>query len=119
MVDRSRSPQSAGRKSADRSHDDAVAADWTDPDGGAERRAMREQETFADSHHDLRAAVDDAFAAENLRIAFVFDRSTGRFTYRGHDRETGMLVREYTSKEVIDRLVGLRILAGTTFVRPA
>jgi flagellar protein FlaG len=50
-------------------------------------------------------------------LSISFEKSIGRFVYRGVDRETGEVVREYPQEEVIERIAHLREIAGIAIDR--
>ncbi|MBT3361931.1 MAG: flagellar protein FlaG [Rhodospirillaceae bacterium] len=62
--------------------------------------------------NELQQLTEQAFAADDLRLSISFEKSIGRFVYRGVDRETGEVVREYPPEEVIERIAHLREIAG-------
>ena len=67
----------------------------------------------ASSNYDeLQQLTEQAFAADDLRLSISFEKSIGRFVYRGVDRQTGEVVREYPPEEVIERIAHLREIAG-------
>lgn len=61
---------------------------------------------------DLQRLADEAFEKENLRLSISFDKEAGRFVYRGVDRETGEVVRQYPPEEIIDQIAAIREFAG-------
>ena len=67
--------------------------------------------------NELQQLTEQAFAADDLRLSISFEKSIGRFVYRGVDRETGEVVREYPPEEVIERIAHLREIAGITIDR--
>jgi uncharacterized FlaG/YvyC family protein len=66
---------------------------------------------------ELRKLTEQAFATDDLRLSISFEKSIGRFVYRGVDRETGEVVREYPQEEVIKQIAHLREIAGITIDR--
>jgi flagellar protein FlaG len=62
--------------------------------------------------NELQQLTEQAFASDNLRLSISFEKSIGRFVYRGVDRQTGEVVREYPSEEVIKRIAKFREIAG-------
>ena len=62
--------------------------------------------------NELQQLTEQAFVADDLRLSISFEKSIGRFVYRGVDRETGEVVREYPPEEVIERIAHLREIAG-------
>ena len=62
--------------------------------------------------NELQQLTEQAFASDDLRLSISFEKSIGRFVYRGVDRETGEVVREYPPEEVIERIAHLREIAG-------
>ena len=67
--------------------------------------------------NDLQQLTEQAFADENLRLSISYEKSIGRFVYRGVDRQTGEVVREYPPEEVIERIAHLREIAGIAIDR--
>ena len=67
--------------------------------------------------NELQQLTEQAFAADDLRLSISFEQSIGRFVYRGVNRETGEVVREYPPEEVIKRIAHLREIAGITIDR--
>ncbi|MDP6565099.1 MAG: flagellar protein FlaG [Alphaproteobacteria bacterium] len=67
--------------------------------------------------NELQQLAATAFADDDLRLSISFERSIGRFVYRGVDPETGEVVREYPSQEVLKRIAALREIAGVTIDR--
>ena len=61
---------------------------------------------------DMQKLADDAFVNEDLRLSIGFNESVGRFIYRGLDRETGEVKREFPPEELLDTIVALRKIAG-------
>jgi uncharacterized FlaG/YvyC family protein len=61
---------------------------------------------------DLQRLADEAFESEDLRLSISFDKEAGRFVYRGVDRETGEVVRQYPPEEIIDQIAAIREYAG-------
>jgi uncharacterized FlaG/YvyC family protein len=60
----------------------------------------------------MQKLADDAFVNEDLRLSIGFNESVGRFIYRGLDRETGEVKREFPPEELQDTIVALRKIAG-------
>ena len=67
--------------------------------------------------NELQQLTEQAFASDDLRLSISFEKSIGRFVYRGVDRETGEVVREYPSEEVIKRIATFREIAGIAIDR--
>ena len=67
--------------------------------------------------NELQQLTEQAFASDDLRLSISFEKSIGRFVYRGVDRETGEVVREYPSEEVIKRIAKFREIAGIAIDR--
>ena len=67
--------------------------------------------------NELQQLTEQAFVADDLRLSISFEKSIGRFVYRGVDRETGEVVREYPQEEVIERIAHLREIAGIAIDR--
>ncbi|MDA1098934.1 MAG: flagellar protein FlaG [Proteobacteria bacterium] len=67
--------------------------------------------------NELQQLTEQAFVADDLRLSISFEKSIGRFVYRGVDRETGEVVREYPQEEVVKRIAHLREIAGITIDR--
>ena len=67
--------------------------------------------------NELQQLTEQAFASDDLRLSISFEKSIGRFVYRGVDRQTGEVVREYPPEEVIKRIAHLREIAGITIDR--
>ena len=67
--------------------------------------------------NELQQLTEQAFVADDLRLSISFEKSIGRFVYRGVDRETGEVVREYPQEEVIKRIAHMREIAGIAIDR--
>ncbi|MBL6954462.1 MAG: flagellar protein FlaG [Alphaproteobacteria bacterium] len=67
--------------------------------------------------NELQQLTEQAFVADDLRLSISFEKSIGRFVYRGVDRETGEIVREYPQEEVVKRIAHLREIAGIAIDR--
>ena len=94
---------------------DKVAAPAAPEVASAESNAPEKQKLdgVASSNYDeLQQLTEQAFAADDLRLSISFEKSIGRFVYRGVDRQTGEVVREYPPEEVIERIAHLREIAG-------
>jgi len=66
---------------------------------------------------ELQRLADEAFAKDDLRLSISFNKDVGRFIYRGIDRETGEVVKEYPPEEVVERIATIREIAGIAFDR--
>ena len=66
---------------------------------------------------ELQQLAEQTFVADDLRLSISFEKSIGRFVYRGVDRETGEVVREYPQEEVVKRIAHLREIAGIAIDR--
>ena len=64
---------------------------------------------------ELQQVADQAFAEDNVRLSISFEKSIGRFIYRGIDPETGEVVREYPPEEVIERIAAIREVVGVAY----
>jgi flagellar protein FlaG len=98
-----------------RREDDKAAVDTAVNVASAENNAPEQQkpEGVPNSKlNELQQLTEQAFAADDLRLSISFEKSIGRFVYRGVDRETGEVVREYPPEEVIERIAHLREIAG-------
>jgi|TARA_B100002003_G_scaffold233239_1_gene245888 flagellar protein FlaG len=67
--------------------------------------------------NELQQLTEQAFVADDLRLSISFEKSIGRFVYRGIDRKTGEVVREYPQEEVVKRIAHLREIAGIAIDR--
>jgi flagellar protein FlaG len=67
---------------------------------------------FLQRVREMQKLADEAFVNEDLRLSITFDESVGRFIYRGLDRETGEVKREFPPEELLDTIVALRKIAG-------
>lgn len=105
------SPLSTERKTASRPVERAAA-------GSAEGSlsAKRDEEVRRQSKvSELERLADQAFSADNVRLSISFEKSIGRFIYRGIDPETGEVVREYPPEEVIERIAAIREVVGVAY----
>ncbi len=103
-----------------RREDEKTAADPVVKVASAESSAPEKQKPEGVSSsklNELQQLTEQAFAADDLRLSISFEKSIGRFVYRGVDRETGEVVREYPQEEVIERIAHLREIAGITIDR--
>ena len=75
------------------------------------------EDIFSPKLIELQQLTEQAFVADNLRLSISFEKSIGRFVYRGVDRETGEVVREFPQAEVIRRIAHLREIAGIAIDR--
>jgi len=75
------------------------------------------QRATATRAQELQRLADEAFSDHNLRLSISFNKDVGRFIYRGIDRETGEVVREYPPEEVVERIATIREMAGIAFDR--
>lgn len=57
----------------------------------------------------LEQVAQEAFSGDNVKLSIEFDKASGLFVYRGLDRETGEVVREYPPEEVLERLARRRM----------
>ena len=71
-------------------------------DGVEPRR--RADDTRVAKIDQLERMAEEAFAADDLKLSIQYDKAAGRFVYRGLDRETGEVVREYPAEEVLERI---------------
>jgi len=86
----------------------------------AERNAPEKQkleDVSSSKLSELQQRAEQAFVADDLRLSISFEKSIGRFVYRGVDRQTGEIVREYPQEEVVKRIAHLREIAGITIDR--
>jgi flagellar protein FlaG len=60
----------------------------------------------------MQKLADEAFVNQDLRLSISFDEAVGRFIYRGLDRETGEVKREFPPEELLNTIVALRKIAG-------
>ena len=99
----------------DRREDETAASETVAKVASAENNAPEQQKpegVLNSKLNELQQLTEQAFAADDLRLSISFEKSIGRFVYRGVDRETGEVVREYPSEEVIERIAHLREIAG-------
>ncbi len=97
-----------------------VAAPAAPQVASAESKAPEKQKpegVISSNFDELQQLTEQAFAADDLRLSISFEKSIGRFVYRGVDRETGEVIREYPQEEVIKRIARLREIAGITIDR--
>ena len=64
---------------------------------------------------ELQQLANQAFAEDNVRLSISFEKSIGRFIYRGIDPETGEVVREYPAEEVVERIAAIREVVGVAY----
>lgn len=105
------SPLSTERKTAARPVERAVA-------GSAEGSSPSKREEVAPNQikvAELQRLADEAFSEDNVRLSISFEKSIGRFIYRGIDPETGEVVREYPPEEVIERMAAIREVVGVAY----
>ncbi len=98
-----------------RREDETAASETVAKVASAENNAPEQQKpegVLNSKLNELQQLTEQAFAADDLRLSISFEKSIGRFVYRGVDRETGEVVREYPSEEVIERIAHLREIAG-------
>jgi uncharacterized FlaG/YvyC family protein len=99
---------------------DKTAVKTTVKSAFAESSAPEKQKLEGDSSSkltELQELTEQAFVADDLRLSISFEKSIGRFVYRGVDRETGEVIREYPQEEVVKRIAHLREIAGITVDR--
>ena len=85
-----------------------------------EREVEKDQKTAEDekkselerSKERLQEVADEAFKGSNVDLQISYNNDAERFVYRGVDRNTGGVVREYPPEEVINRIAKLRQIAG-------
>ncbi len=65
----------------------------------------------------LRRAAEEAVSRDNVRLSIIYDEPTERFVYRGLDPDTGEVVRQYPTDELLERAARLRELRGITIDR--
>ncbi len=98
-----------------RREDETAARETVAKVASAENNAPEQQKpegVLNSKLNELQQLTEQAFAADDLRLSISFEKSIGRFVYRGVDRETGEVVREYPPEEVIERIAHLREIAG-------
>ena len=96
----------------------SAAPKITSAESNAPEKQKLEGVTSSNSNFDeLQQLTEQAFAADDLRLSISYEKSIGRFVYRGVDRKTGEVVREYPPEEVIKRIAHLREIAGITINR--
>lgn len=105
------SPLSTERKTASRPVE-RPAADSAEGSQSVKRdeEALRQTKVT-----ELQQLADQAFSEDNVRLSISFEKSIGRFIYRGIDSETGEVVREYPPEEVIERIAAIREVVGVAF----
>lgn len=105
------SPLSTERKTAARPLE-RVAAGSAEGSASEERGAKVQHQTKVS---ELERLADQAFSKDNVRLSISFEKSIGRFIYRGIDSETGEVVREYPPEEVIERIAAIREVVGVAY----
>lgn len=90
---------------------EAAAAGKTAKPTAAQKQDSQEQ-GFLQRLGEMQKLADDAFVNEDLRLSISFDKAVGRFIYRGLDRETGEVKREFPPEELLNTIVTLRKIAG-------
>jgi uncharacterized FlaG/YvyC family protein len=105
------SPLSTERKTASRPVERAVA----DSAEGSKSAKPDEEVLRQTKVTELQRLANQAFSEDNVRLSISFEKSIGRFVYKGIDPETGEVVREYPAKEVIERIAAIREVVGVAF----
>lgn len=99
---------------------DKAAVETAAKPASAERNTPEKQkleDVSSSKLSELQQRAEQAFVADDLRLSISFEKSIGRFVYRGVDRQTGEIVREYPQEEVVKRIAHLREIAGITIDR--
>lgn len=105
------SPLSTERKTASRPVE-RPAADSAEGSKSATQVEEVQQQTKVT---ELQRLAEQAFSDDNVRLSISFEKSIGRFIYRGVDPETGEVVREYPPEEVIERIAAIREVVGVAY----
>ena len=65
----------------------------------------------------LQRVADEAFQDSAFKLSISYNEASGRFVYKGVDRETGEVVREFPAEEMLDRIAKLRTMTGVSIDR--
>ncbi len=60
------------------------------------------------------AKVLAALAPDNTRLSIVHDEATGRYVFKSINQETGEVIRQYPTEDMLSQIARMRQVAGLT-----